>query len=116
VGITANNSEIVGLFVDSSGLEHGFTLVGTTYTQIDFPNSIVTVLDKISDKGLATGWFEDSSDVIHGYLLRAGNFQQIDYPDSTGTHTRGINRSGTQIVGQWNDSSGVGHGFYAIPQ
>jgi hypothetical protein len=51
----------------------------------------------------------------HGYLLSTGKYSSIDYPNATATDALGINDS-AEIVGNWGDTAGHAHGFYAVKQ
>ena len=56
-----------------------------------------------------------SDGVWHGFLLSNGTYTAINYPNATSTNVCGINDYG-EITGQWSDSAGNHHGFYAVPQ
>lgn len=65
----------------------------------------------IDDAGDIGGWYEDAStDLQIGYLLIGGALTQVDYPSSVYTVVEGLNNNGI-ASGQWEDTSGVIHGF-----
>jgi len=103
--------QIVGSFVDTSSLYHGFLRdAGGTFTTIDIPGATSTAASGINDIGQIVGSFVDTG-VSHGFLRDAGGtYSAIDVPGATGTEAHGINAAG-QIVGSFKDTGGVSHGF-----
>ena len=60
---------VVGWFVDSSGLTHGFTLQKGTYAQVDAPGTNgTTACHGINDSGTITGTYLDTSDKLWGFI------------------------------------------------
>src|SRR5205807_1959882 len=104
--------QIVGYFVDTSSLYHGFLRdAGGTFTTIDVPGASNTAAFGISGTGQIVGYFVDTGGVSHGFLRDTGGaFYAIDVPGATSTEAHGINSVG-QIVGTFKDSGGVSHGF-----
>ena len=106
-----NLNQIVGTYVDSSQVQHGFLLVNGTLTNIDVPGASGTAAQGINDNGDVVGRFFLNGS--HGFLLKDGVFTQFDPPGSTLTAASGINDSG-QIVGFYTDANNNGHGFTLI--
>jgi hypothetical protein len=82
----------------------------------DYPGSLVTQPQKISDPGVIAGVFIDSATgATEGfYRSRSGRFSDpVVEPndDSFFTQVRGINKKRT-ICGNYNTSDGVSHGFF----
>jgi hypothetical protein len=55
--------------------------------------------------------------------LNNGTYTSISYPNATQTHVYGLNDLGEisghdlgEISGDWNDTAGTQHGFYAVKQ
>lgn len=74
--------------------------------------------DGINNSGEVVGIWKPSnpSAPSEGFLRSAdGTFQEISFPRSAGSGASGINDAGA-IVGNYNDSAGVIHGFVALPQ
>jgi hypothetical protein len=89
--------DIVGWFQDANGVQRGFTDIGGTFTQVDYPgNQAVTVLEGINDSGLIVGQYTDSSSVIHSFeLSKAGKFKEIKVPNAVSfTQAFGVNNAG----------------------
>jgi hypothetical protein len=132
VGINASG-EIVGDYIDSESVQHGFVLSTTgTYTSFDPPGSTTTNPSGVSGTlpsgidaaGDVTGFFTDSSAVQHGFVRTAsGTITTFDAPGSAagagtvnGTAVLGIDPGGNYIVGLYSDSTGLSHGYvYAQP-
>ena len=86
--------DVAGWFYDpTTGLQHGFLIIGGTATQIDVANAQYTVMEGLNDKGIATGQFEDASGIIHGfyYTISTGKFKQLDAPGASETQVWGLN-------------------------
>jgi uncharacterized membrane protein len=105
-----NGNVIVGTYVDSAGLLHGFRYASGAFTAINYPGSGQTTALGINDQGDIVGWYTIGTSTTgtppHGYLLHGGTFKSIDYPGNTfGTTAVGINKNGV-IVGNFDNSQG----------
>jgi len=98
--------QIVGLFIISSTVEHGFLCTGGGFTQLDVPGATFTSASGINDAGQIVGSFGIGTS-FHGFLDTGGSFTQIAVPGGTGTAAFGINDA-RQID---NNT----HGFLASP-
>jgi hypothetical protein len=108
-----NSNEVVGTYVDSSSVTHGFLRKanGSVVAPLDYPGSTNTTLQGISDKGLIVGRYTDGSGVLHGLLLKLPHsFFVYDYPGATATSFNDINTKG-EISARYNDGEGVAHGL-----
>ncbi|HTA23352.1 MAG TPA: hypothetical protein VK763_07445 [Terriglobales bacterium] len=109
---TANT--VVGFFIDSSGVTHGFVLVGKKLTTVDVPGSTATLLYGLNNHNEAVGWYTDSSGITHGMKVNAKlNVTTIDPPGAATTNAWSINDAG-EVVGAYIDSGGVYHGFTLV--
>jgi len=89
--------DVAGWFYDpTTGLQHGFVIVGGTATQVDFAGANYTVLEGINNHGIATGQFQDPSGIIHGFIYKisTGTFKQLDAPGASNTQVWGLNNKG----------------------
>jgi len=93
-----NSGEIVGGWWDSNHGEHGFTLIGSTYTAFDYPGGTDTAGFGINSAGDIVGAYYDASGVDHGFLLSGGTYTSFDFPGAVFTVAFGINDAG-DIVG-----------------
>ena len=112
-----NNSKqlVVGYYVDSSGIPHGYfrDANGALHFPIDPSGSVATVLFGLNDRNWVVGRYADSSGVTHGlFFVPPNNFFTFDFPGSTFTSLNGINDQGL-ICGRYVDASGIAHGFIA---
>ena len=78
--------------------QHGFTLIGGTYTSFDYPGANQTVGFALNNKGDIVGYWVDTGGEEHGFLLSGGAYTSIDPPGSIWTYTAGINDAG-EIAG-----------------
>jgi hypothetical protein len=116
--------QIVGSYLDSSLVPHGFLLSGGTYTTIDPPGTLATSvggsgLAGINNAGQMVGLYADTTGNVHGFLDNAGTFTPIDDPSApAGAQTRltGISNAGA-MVGNYSvgaPGSGVTTGFSLV--
>ena len=111
--------QIVGDYVDSNNVRHGFVNTGTTFTTIDFPGSIDTTVTDINTAGDMVGTWGDETAPSgggagegkqHGFLFQAGTFTSLDFPGADLTMGFGINAS-DEVVGVFQTDTGGNHGF-----
>jgi probable HAF family extracellular repeat protein len=92
--------QIVGYYVDGSGVQHGFLYSNGTYATFDDPlaTSGVTRPYGINNAGQIVGFYTDNTGE-HGFLYSNGTYTTLDDPLGVGTtDALGINNEG-QIVG-----------------
>jgi len=104
--------QIVGIYVDGSGVSHGYELSGGRFTTLDVPftGAIATFADGINNSGEVVGGWVDSDRNGHGFTLIGGVYGSFDFPGGFDTQAFSINSAG-DIVGPYNDASGIAHGF-----
>jgi len=95
-----NSGDVVGIWVDSGGVNHGFLLKAGVYVSFDYPGSINTEADSLNNVGDIVGSYEDPQGNWHGYTDSGGNFSSIDVPGAQFTDAIGINDSG-DVVGDY---------------
>lgn len=104
---------ITGVFIDLEGNLHGFSLIDTSFTTIDFPGADNTNANNANNRVATVGSY-DTDSIVHGYLLDR-QFLSFDFPDSALTRLRGINNQG-DVVGFYRSvPGGPRHGFVAKP-
>lgn len=110
------NGQILGVYIDAGGAEHGFLQVGAMFTPIDYPGATITSAWGINSAGQIVGNHFGSDGISHGYLAVANkkgkDFVSFDFPLAgvTDTEATAITPSGT-IVGRYFTPDGRGHGF-----
>ena len=113
--INNSNQLVVGYFVDSSAVLHGYyrDASGALHFPIDPSGSTATVLFGLNDRNWVVGRYADSVGATHGlFFLPPNNFFTYDFPGSTFTSLNGINDKGV-ICGRYVDAAGIAHGFLA---
>jgi probable HAF family extracellular repeat protein len=102
---------MVGSYVDSGGVRHGFQLTAGKVKNIDDPNGTDTYCLGINKTGAIVGWYAAAtSHAAQGFLYQKGKFSDLGPSGSMGSQAIGINDHG-DINGNYGDSSGVSHGF-----
>ena len=107
--------QIVGDYIDTAGVRHGFRDTAGAFTTIDFPDSPETTVTDINANGDMVGiWVQLSSDGLegkqHGFLFQGGTFTSIDFPGADLTMPFGINQS-DEVVGVFQTNIGGNNGF-----
>ena len=65
-----NDDTVVGYFVDSAGLQHGFKFSGGAYQTLDDPLGLNSYLTGINDRGQIVGNYSDGR-VQHGFIAQS---------------------------------------------
>ena len=112
---------IIGWYVDSSNVQHGYERAPDgTFTTIDGPGPLYSLLGGVTPEGAITGYFADVSSVYHGFLYVDGTLTQFDDPQAgtgagQGTAALTINPA-KAITGIYIDANNVLHGFVRSPK
>jgi hypothetical protein len=105
--------QVVGDFIDASGVFHSYKLDCGKFTVIDVPfaGAAGTYSPAINNAGDIVGGWYDSAGNAHSYTLIDKVFRSFDYPgEAQGQFYYGINNHG-DITGSYADASGAIHGF-----
>ena len=89
--------EMVGLYVDTAGKQHGFLFRRGDFSTIDYPGAIATDARGINRNGDIVGAFTNvpgGPPNIHGYLLSHGAFSEVQFPGYLGTIAQRISPEG----------------------
>ena len=100
----------LGDVVGSSGGSYLYS--GGSYTPLDVPGSIATLVRGINNAGQIVGYYVDNNR-SYGFLLSGGTYTQFDVPGSQLTYAYGINNVG-QIAGSYqlgSNTAGPDMGF-----
>ncbi len=91
--------QIVGQYVDGSGVTHGFELSGKEFTTLDVPfaGSKGTYAAAINNSGEIVGSWSDGG-ISQGFTLIDGTYISLNYPGATYTFVDDVNSQG-DIVG-----------------
>lgn len=94
-----NCGDVVGLYFDAAGSQHGFLFSKKDgFKTIDVPSAVATQLIGINDAHDIVGGWLDNSGIVHGVLIHEGRFIPINSPGGVDTVATGINDAG-DIVG-----------------
>jgi hypothetical protein len=112
-GIDGGN--IVGYYVDSNMMVHGFlyNLATATWTTLDYPDGGETYPYGIDGTNIVGYYWPPSG--YHGFLYHGATWTTLDYPSPGAFYTDALGIDGSNIVGYYWDASGVMHGFLADP-
>jgi len=107
--------EMVGLYVDTAGKQHGFLYRRGDFSTIDYPGAIATDARGINRNGDIVGSFTNvpgGPPNIHGYLLSHGAFSEVQFPGFLGTIAQRISPDGDIYGCNHNtDLMATMHGF-----
>jgi hypothetical protein len=103
------NTTIVGQYITSSGVGHGFSKIGGVWTPLNEPSGTTSSAALGVSGNTIVGTYVDSAGHSHGFTETSGMFTTIDDPNGTGTNVTGV--YGSTIVGIYTDSAGNSHGF-----
>lgn len=98
-----NRGQIVGVFQDAAGVQHGFLRQPNgSFVTIDPPGSVLPAAFGINDEGAIVGQWQASSGALHGFERSpSGVYTTLDFPGATDTGLTGINAQG-EIVGAYD--------------
>jgi uncharacterized membrane protein len=111
--------EVVGDYVAEKDPSHRHGFLRSSkgdFTTFDVPGPDITITigEGINNAGTIVGAYV-ANGTTHGFVLNNGVvFTTVDVPDAQETQINSINAKG-EIVGFYNDSSGVQHGFLGVP-
>lgn len=108
-----DNGQIVGLYLDSANVQHGFLLNGKKYTTLDVPSHTNTVAWGINNSGLITLFALNSDNLNDAFLLNDKVYTNINVPEAQQSFVAAINNYGDRIY-SIIDSSGNTHGAFFL--
>jgi len=108
-----DNGEVVGLYLDSANVTHGFSKIGSKYKSIDVKGETNSVAWGVNNKGQITVYATNSSGNFDSFLVTGTKFKNINNPNATGglgtiVHTPANNGD---IDGTYYDSTGAEKGW-----
>ena len=86
-----NQGVIVGNYFTSDGGIHGFMWKNGAFTNLEFPEAMVTFPAKISNNGDVVGTYIDSAQFQHGFSFDKGRYSTIDRPGFADTRLTAVN-------------------------
>ena len=106
--------QIVGQYVDGSGVTHGFEMSDRYFTTIDVPfaGSKGTFVYSINNSGEIVGSWSDGG-ISQGFTLIGGTYTSFNYPGATYTFAEDVNNNG-DIVGVYISPDSNGNQGYLL--
>ena len=101
---------MVGAYLDTAGVIHGYIMRAGAFATSDFPGSIQSRANDINAEGTTVGRYISRDGVSHGYILRGGQFASIEIPGAIFTGVNKISNAG-DMVGRHQTPDGRFHGF-----
>jgi hypothetical protein len=110
-----DNGCVVGLYLDSSDVQHGFVKEGATYTSIDVKGGTSADAYGINNAGDIAVYALNSAGSGYEsftYNRKSKNFRSVAYPGAgtLGTIAHALNNKGS-VTGTYYDSAGDVHGW-----
>jgi probable HAF family extracellular repeat protein len=85
-----NAGVMVGSYVDSGGVRHGFRLASGKLKNIDDPNGTDTYCFGINKAGAIVGYYATTAHAAQGFMYAKGKIPDIAPPGSTGSQALAI--------------------------
>jgi hypothetical protein len=90
--------EIVGTYLDSNNVQHGFLLTGKTYTRLDVPGHTFPNAWSINNQGLITIYALNASGSDDSFItLNGRGYKNVNVPGAEQSIVHGINRFGDRV-------------------
>ena len=101
--------DIVGYYLDSAGLAHGYLLRGGAYTTLDVPGALLTVATGINDHGTIVLYWLDAATFIESSLYDGRVYSTINVPGAVSSYAYDLDNAG-DVLYRWMDSALHNHG------
>jgi len=107
-----DSGEVVGLYLDSASVQHGFLKKGTKYTSIDVKGDTSADAYGINNAGDITVFAINSSGDYDAFVYNGKTFKKVGYPGAgpIGSVAHATNNKG-DVTGTYYDSAGDVHGW-----
>ncbi len=87
--------EMVGVYVSTDRVTHGFLISGGRFSSIDYPGAARTLANNINAQGDVVGEYSMAANgPSRGFVLSGGRFTPIEYPGATSSGVAGIAANG----------------------
>jgi len=104
-----DRGEIVGSYMDSAGVTHGFLLRDRAYTTLDVPGASWTIATGINNKGrVILIWL--GSQNYETSLYNGKNYKTMNVPGADESEASGINDGGDITYAWFHLNSNIAHG------
>ena len=106
----SSNGSVIGTYIDTSSVTHGFIFNGSTYTAVDVPGYSYPVLNGVNASGEVVGAVYDSSSNPHAFVWQNGTAKFLNPPNEGYSVATGITDN-NQISGYFSTTGGTVYGF-----
>lgn len=114
VGIN-NTGETVGFYIDTANVQHGFTDIGGSFTDVTNPQTTtVTQLLGVNDTGVTAGYWSDAAGNFHPFTFASGIFTPIPVPGLVSSQATGVNNAGDVVGFNLTNGGANSDGFLDI--
>lgn len=116
VPIKVNDAgQIVGLYLDPSGRQHGFLFSEGQYSAIDYPGAVSTEALAINNWPIPAiaGDYTDTAGRVHGFVVIAGQFLPVNASFATNLSVTGVNDLG-EMTGSYDLGTAQTFGFHGL--
>jgi len=122
-----NLGTMVGYYIDTAGIYHGFIYQRGTFTPFNDPYAGTaagqgTEFYGLNDLGVVVGGYFDTSGLFHSFIYAAGSFVPVNVPGNVTPPSEALVTSGPTdindagvIVGMYYNSGGLENGFMLTP-
>jgi hypothetical protein len=108
-----NSGTVCGDYFGSDFNVHGFFLSSGTFTEYDVPGWSNTLVNGINDPADFAGAFGNSfNGPFQAFISVGGTITSFSVPGAVSTVALQLNNSKQLVVGYYDDSSGIRHGYF----
>ena len=85
----------MGFYIDSMGVQHGFTDIGGTFKSVSNPfTTTVTQLLGVNNAGTAAGYWTDAAGNFHPFTWVPGKFTPVSFAGEVSAQATDVNNAG----------------------
>jgi len=108
-----DKGEVVGLYFDSAGAQHGFSKIGSKYTSIDVKGETTAAAWSVNNAGQITVYAVNSSGDFDAFLMTGKKFKNVNDPNAKGTLCTVVHTPNNKgdIDGTYYDTAGTEKGW-----
>jgi hypothetical protein len=107
-------NDVSGMYIDTSGVAHGFLYFGGTPVTVDITGAVGTQVAALDENGYYAGtWWDTMQN--HSFVYDANGLTLFDPVGSTSDGVNGRNKAG-YTVGSYTDVNGLSHGYRRGPK
>jgi hypothetical protein len=105
--------QVVGDYLDETGLQHGFLLTGAKLTRLDVAGHQTPVAWSINNAGLISIYAVNANQFVDSFITNGKRYQKVNVPGAAQSMVHGIDRFGDRVY-TFLDSAGNEHGAFFL--